>query len=88
MVHQGERLAFGLESGHDLFGVHPQLDDFEGHAAAHGLLLLGHIDHPESAFPNLLENLEFPDLGAGTFGKRRYVNGSGLQEATGRFMRP
>jgi hypothetical protein len=29
--------------------------------------LLGHVNHPESAFPNLLEDFEFPDLRARTF---------------------
>jgi hypothetical protein len=31
--------------------------------------LLGHVNHPESAFPNLLEDFEFPDLRARTFGE-------------------
>ena len=57
MVHQGQGLALGLEAGHDLFGVHPQLDDFQGHAAADRFLLLGHIDHPHAAFADLLQQL-------------------------------
>jgi len=32
MIHQRQRLSFGLEAGDDGLGVHPQLDDFERHA--------------------------------------------------------
>ena len=51
------------------FGVHPQLDDLEGHPAADGLLLLGHIDHPAAAFADLLQQLVVADLVAGLFGE-------------------
>ncbi len=57
MIHQRQRLPLGLEPGHDLLGVHAQLDDLERHPAADRLLLLGHIDHPAAAFADLLEEL-------------------------------
>ena len=57
MVHQGQRLPLGLEAGHDLLGVHAQLDDLQGHPAADRLLLLGHIDHAHAAFADFLQQL-------------------------------
>ena len=56
MVHQRQRLTLGLEPGDDRLGVHAQLDDFERHAAAHRLGLLGHIDHPAAAFADFLQH--------------------------------
>ena len=54
MVHQGQRLPLGFEPGDDRFGVHAQLDDFEGDAAADGLFLFGHINHAAAAFADFL----------------------------------
>ena len=70
MIHQRQRLALGLEPGDDLFRVHAQLDDLEGHPAADRLLLFGHIDHSAAAFANLLEEFVTPDTVAGLFGGR------------------
>ena len=61
MVHQRQRLTFGLEPGDDFPGVHAGLDDFERHLAMHRLELLGHVHHAKSAFPNLLEQLVTSD---------------------------
>ena len=55
MIHQGQRLALGLEPGDHVPGIHPQLDDLQGHPAANRLFLLRHIDHPVTPFPKLLE---------------------------------
>ena len=41
--------------------VHAQLDDLERDAAAHRLLLLGHVDHAAAAFADLLEQLVAAD---------------------------
>ena len=54
MVHQGQGLAFGLEAGDDLFGIHAQLDDFERDTASNRFLLLRHIDHAAAAFADWL----------------------------------
>ena len=69
MVHHGQRLPFGLETCHDLFGVHAQLDDLERNATAHRLLLLGDIDHAATAFPDFLAKLVPADDGARAFGR-------------------
>jgi hypothetical protein len=55
MIHQRERLPFSLKSGHDTFGVHSRLDDFQGDSAPNRLLLFGHINHATPAFTNLLQ---------------------------------
>ena len=41
MVHQGQGLTLRLESGDDLLGVHPQLDDLQGYATTDGPFLFG-----------------------------------------------
>ena len=55
MFHHGQRLALRLETGHDLLGVHAQLDDLERHTAADRLLLFGHIDRAKTAFADFFE---------------------------------
>ena len=70
MVHQRQRLPLGLEAGDDLLGVHAQLDDLEGHAPPDRLALLGHPDHAEAAFAELLEKLVAADDRAEFFRKR------------------
>lgn len=49
MVHHRQRLAFGLESGNDLLGVHPYLDDLDRDPAPDWLLLLSRA--PRTATP-------------------------------------
>ena len=61
MIHEGQRLAFGFEPGDDLPGVHSQLDDLEGNRTPNRLLLFGHIDRPEAALADELENLVMAD---------------------------
>ncbi len=61
MVHQGQRLALGLEPGNDLFGVHPELDDLEGHTAADGLGLLGHVHAAVATLADLLQQFVGPN---------------------------
>ena len=77
MVHQRQRLALGLEPGNDLFGVHAQLDDLEGHPPLHRLLLLGHIDHPAAALADLLQQLVPADPVAKFFGHSLGARGDG-----------
>ena len=55
MIHERERLPLGFEARDDLPGIHAELDDLEGHAAAHRFFLLGHINHTATAFTNLLK---------------------------------
>src|SRR5437879_2862793 len=69
MVHQRQCLALGFEAGDDLFGVHAQLDDLEGHAALDWLSLLSHIDHAAAAFADLLEELVTSDDVPGPLGE-------------------
>jgi hypothetical protein len=38
-------------------GVHTRLDDLQGHAPPHRLLLFGHEDYPTTALPDLLQQL-------------------------------
>jgi hypothetical protein len=54
-------------------GVHAQLDDLEGHLAADGLRLLGHVDDRHAAFADLLQELVATNDGAGAFRERRLV---------------
>jgi hypothetical protein len=61
VVHEGQGLAFGLEAGDHLGGVHTGLDDLEGDLAADGVLLLGHVDDAHAALADLLEQLVRPD---------------------------
>ncbi len=70
MIHHGQRLAFRLEAGDDLFGVHAQLDDLERHAAADGLLLLGHVNGAATAFADFLQQLVAIDVIASLLGER------------------
>ncbi|MCH7920864.1 MAG: hypothetical protein IIC50_23175, partial [Planctomycetes bacterium] len=50
MIHQGQGLAFGLESTNDLFGVHTNFNDLERYAASDRLPLLGQVNSPHPAF--------------------------------------
>ena len=55
MVHEGQRLALGLEAGDDLAAVHTRLDDLEGDLAPDRVSLLGHEDHTHAALADLLK---------------------------------
>ncbi len=57
VVHQGERLALGLEPGQDSLGVHSGLDQLEGNQSLDGVALLGHPDGAHAAFADRLEEL-------------------------------
>ncbi len=65
VVHHRQCLALGLEAGDHLLGVHPELDDLQGHPPADGLLLLGQVDDGESALADLLQDLVVADALAG-----------------------
>ena len=45
-------------------GVHAQFDDLQGHLAADGLPLLGHVDDGHAAFSDLLQHLIATDFAA------------------------
>src|SRR5262249_6197292 len=55
VVHQGQGLALGLETGHDVFTVPAGLDDLQPDPAADGFFLLGQVDGPHAAVADLLE---------------------------------
>ncbi|HNB81428.1 MAG TPA: CoA transferase subunit A [Chitinophagaceae bacterium] len=57
MVHQRQRLALGLEAGHDFLRVHAQLEDLQRDLAAHRLRLLRHPDGAEAAFADRFQQL-------------------------------
>src|SRR5262249_12931455 len=61
VVHQGQGLLLGPESGNDLTRIHPQLDDLNGHVTSHGSLLLRQIDCAKSAFAYQLDNAVWAD---------------------------
>jgi hypothetical protein len=65
VIHQGQRLPLRLEAGDDLVRVHAGLEHLQGHLAAHRLLLLGHEDHTEATFADLLQQLVGADDRAG-----------------------
>ena len=64
MLHQGERLALGLEAGDYLCRVHAGFDDLERDPPPYRLLLLRHPDHAEPALADFLEQLVIPDAHA------------------------
>ena len=69
VVHQRQGLALGLEAGDDLLGVHAGLDDLQGHLAADGLRLLGHVDDAHAPLADLLQQLVGADDRAGPLGR-------------------
>ena len=71
VVHHGQGLPLGLEAGDYLPGVHPRLDDLQGHFAADRFPLLGHVDHAHAPLGDLLQELVAADDGAGSFGDGR-----------------
>ena len=68
VIHHRQRLALDLEARDHLFGVHPELDDLECDPALHRLELLSHVDCPEAADADLLEQLIVPDNRSGALG--------------------
>ena len=64
VVHHRQGLPLGLEPGDDLLRVHPRLDDLQGHLAAHGLTLFGHVDDAHAPLADLLHQLVGADDGA------------------------
>ena len=52
----------------------PELDDLERDAAAHRLLLLGHVDDAAAALADLLQQLVGADSGAGGIVRRRRLD--------------
>ncbi len=91
VVHQGQGLPFRLETGADLSGVHARLEDFQGHLAANGIVLLSHEDDAETALANLLQKLELTNDAAGPLDDRHVGAGNhagrrGLQEVAGTKM--
>jgi hypothetical protein len=65
MIHHCQGLPFGFESGHDLFGVHPGLDDLQRDAAADGFDLFGHPDLTHAALAEPLEEFVAPGESGG-----------------------
>ena len=55
--------------------VHAELDDLERHAAAHRLLLLGHVNHAAAAFADLLQQLVAADPVARLFAEFAHEQG-------------
>ena len=64
MIHQRQGLPLRLKAGDHLLGVHPQLDDLQGHQPLEGTLLLGQVDDPEAAFPEHTQQLVASDATA------------------------
>jgi hypothetical protein len=54
MIHHGQSLSFGLEACDHVARIHSLLDDLQGHVTSNRLLLLGHVNHAETAFADLL----------------------------------
>jgi hypothetical protein len=55
VVHQRQRLAFGLKAGHDFARVHAGFDQLDGDAPPHRVLLLG---EPNLAHAALADHLK------------------------------
>ena len=94
VVHHRQGLALGLEAGDDLLGVHARLDDLQGHLAAHGLRLLGHVDDAHAPLADLLHQLVGADDRARAFREARRFDRDrrrrrgGLEEAAELFVIP
>ena len=71
MVHQRQRLALGFEARDRPARIHPQLDHLQRHAAADGLFLLRHVNHPAAAFPDFLQEFVTADTVAGSLAHAR-----------------
>jgi hypothetical protein len=67
-------LPLCLEAGNDLPRVHPRFDNLQGYAAPYGRLLLGHEDHAKAPLADLLKQLVWADLTAGTFRERPFAS--------------
>ena len=83
VVHQGQGLPLGLEAGDHLAGVHARLDDLQGHLAAHGRVLLGHVDDAHAAFADLLQELVGADDRAGSSAARGRDHRAGRRSRRG-----
>ncbi len=55
MIHHGQGLALRFETRDHLPGIHSQLDDFQGNAAPHWLVLLGDVDNSAATFAYFLQ---------------------------------
>ena len=75
VVHQRQRLPFGLEAGDDLFGVHAGLDDLQRHLPSHRSFLLGHENDTEAPLADLLAPLVRPDDRTNAFVDSRSFDG-------------
>ena len=65
MIHQGERLALGFKTRHDLLRIHSRLDDLQGHNPSHRHPLLGPKHHAESPLPGFFHQEVAPHQVAG-----------------------
>ena len=61
VIHEGQRLALGLEAIDDLGRVHAALDDLQRHRAADGFRLLGPIHLAHATRTDALQNAVAPD---------------------------
>lgn len=79
MVHDRERLTFGLEPCDHLGGVHAKLNNLERDLAPHRGVLIGQPHDAAAALPNFANQGERPELVARSFfgvGRRSDSKGS------------
>ena len=94
MIQQGKCLAFGLETGDNLFGIHTRLDDFQSDPAFDRLFLLGQIYQTHAAFADQLQQFVPADFRAGTFNlslpidSHVCINGGSFEIVSGLLMCP
>ena len=79
VIHQGQRLAFGVEAGQHRSRIHADLDQFQGHPPLDRLGLLGPVDRAHAPFSEDFEQRvsagddlvrDEPVAGAGRSGAR------------------
>jgi hypothetical protein len=91
VIHEGQRLAFRLETRHHLARVHTGFDQLKGYAAADRLPLLGHPNLAHTAFAYQLQQVIRADDALGEEAVRSRSSGGtacgrcGIRIAVGRF---
>jgi hypothetical protein len=84
VAQDGQSLMFGFEVGDNLDGVYAGIDELEGDPLAQGLVMVGHPDGAHADLANLLQELVWGEMSAGTFSAAGLINDGGRAGGIGR----